>query len=85
MRLKHRQRETPFTTRIDPRFRDIQKFNDSISFPNSPEMIILTWKSANDLRRNKQGNSSIFQRISTKILTVLLNRIIIIWKIEPKI
>lgn len=42
MRLKHRQRETPFTTRIDPRFRDIQKFNDSISFPNSPEMIILT-------------------------------------------
>ena len=83
MRLKHRQRETPFTTRIDPRFRDIQKFNDSISFPNSPEMIILTWKSANDFRR-KQGNSSIFQRISTKILTVLLNRIII-WKIEAKI
>lgn len=24
MRLKHRQRETPFTTRIDPRFRDIR-------------------------------------------------------------
>lgn len=81
MRLKHRRRETPFTTdaRIDPRFRDIRAKISTIrslflTHP-TPKNDYLDLKICQRFQSRQTRQQ--FQRISTKVLTVLLNRIII--------